>query len=49
MSNERITEELTRSKFRELGYFESAELAGEAVRLKRLELFTHNLLDRRAS
>lgn len=33
----------------ELGDFESAELAGEAVRLKRLELFTHNLLDRRAS
>lgn len=29
-----------------IGYFDTAEEAGEAARLKRLELFTHNNLDR---
>lgn len=29
-----------------VGYFDTAELAGEAVRLKRIELFTHNDQDR---
>ncbi|MCV7255347.1 HNH endonuclease [Mycobacterium hackensackense] len=31
-----------------LGYFETAELAAEAVRDKRLELFTHSDMDRKA-
>ena len=32
-----------------LGYFRTAAEAGEAARVKRLELFTHNDIDRRAS
>ena len=32
-----------------LGVFDTAEEAGEAARLKRLELFTHNDVDRSAS
>ena len=32
-----------------VGYFDTAEKAGEAARLKRLELFTHNDVDRSAS
>lgn len=31
-----------------VGYFDTAEAAGEAARLRRLELYTHNLLDRQA-
>lgn len=31
------------------GYFDTIEKASEAVRLKRIELFTHNDLDRQAS
>ncbi|MCG7596360.1 hypothetical protein MHN84_20400 [Mycobacterium sp. PSTR-4-N] len=30
-----------------VGYFATAEEAGEAARLKRLELFTHNEIDKR--
>lgn len=33
----------------QVGYFADLDEAAEAVRLKRLELFTHNLLDRQAS
>lgn len=32
----------------QVGTFDSAEEAGEAVRLKRLNLFTHNDVDRRS-
>lgn len=34
-------------KYIHLGYFATAEEAGEVARLKRLELFTHNDVDRR--
>lgn len=34
-------------KYLHLGYFDTKEEAGEAARLKRLELFTHNDTDRR--
>lgn len=33
----------------QVGYFEDLDEAAEAARVKRLELFTHNSLDRRAS